>query len=85
MIETPLVLANKKCLHNIKNLDDRCIDYCLVSHYFYDIIKSKDKTNPKNYEKYLEQIKIPKDQKYQTCLQTWQDAYKQRYLQRPQR
>jgi hypothetical protein len=63
-VETPSILANKKCLHNIKNLDDRCVDYCLVSRFFYDTIKSKDTTNPKIYQKYLEQIKIPKDQKY---------------------
>ncbi len=37
--------------------------YC-VSHLFYDTIKSNDTTNPKKYEKYLEQIKIPKGQKY---------------------
>jgi hypothetical protein len=63
-IETPKILANKKAVRNIKNKDDRCIDWCLTAFFFKNKINNKDTSNVKYYEKYIDQIKIPKDQSY---------------------
>ena len=62
-IPTPKEIENKKCCVNIKNTDDdKCLLYCICAFFHYeDIGKKENRTNPKYYQKYLSEIKLPSD------------------------
>jgi len=47
-IETPQHIANKKCVINIKNLDDRCFEFCILYH----LNKDQLKIHPERVSKY---------------------------------
>ena len=63
-IKTPKILDNKKCIQNIKNDDDKCLEWCLTSFLFKDKIKCKSTADTKPLLKYIDEIKKPKDQTY---------------------
>lgn len=60
-ISTPKMIADKKCCVNIKNEDDdKCLLWCILAFKHYDDIgKKENRTNPKYYEKYLNEIIEP--------------------------
>ena len=49
---------------NIKNIDNKCVEYCLIAFRYQNQIKSKDTSNPNIYKKYFQFIKSPENQKY---------------------
>ena len=55
-IELPKVIQNKKATINIKNDDDKCFDYALITSRIY---KDHDKTDLRVVKKNLDKIKIP--------------------------
>ena len=57
-------IKKSKGVMNIKNLDERCLEYCLIAFRYNNQIKSKDTSNPKIYKKYFDFIKIPENQQY---------------------
>ena len=64
-IPTPKDIENKKCCVNIKNEDDECFKWAILSSFHYeDIGKITNRTNPKYYEKYKDDIIEPKDITY---------------------
>ena len=63
-IELKDEIKNSKSVVNIKNMDNKCIEYCLVCYRYKNEIKNKNKSSPKIYEKYFKYIKIPENQKY---------------------
>jgi hypothetical protein len=69
-IPTPKILYRKKAIVNIKNDDDRCIDWSLLAHFNYDDIKSHDKNVITPYKKYDKSFEKPKERKYIIDIQT---------------
>lgn len=63
-IPLPKAIADKKACINPKNDDDKCFDWCLLIHKFYDGIKAKDKNEIKYYRKYWDEIKRPDNIEY---------------------
>lgn len=57
-------IKNSKSVINIKNMDNKCLEYCLVCYRYKTQIKNKNTTSPKIYEKYFKYIKIPENQHY---------------------
>ena len=55
-IELPKVIQNKKATINIKNNDDKCFDYALITSRIY---KDHDKTDLRVVKKNLDKILIP--------------------------
>jgi hypothetical protein len=69
-IETPKILANKKAIVNIKNNDDKCIIWALLTFLHYDKVKDGCKSKLSSYEQYISSIKTPIDIKYPIDIQT---------------
>ena len=67
--KTPEVLQYKKAIVNIKNTDDKCLEWCLLANKHYEDINNKDKNDPKHYKKYYNELNIPKDIKYPIDIQ----------------
>ena len=67
--KTPEVLQYKKAIVNIKNTDDKCLEWCLLAYKHYEDINNKDKNDPKHYKKYYNELNIPKDIKYPIDIQ----------------
>ena len=68
-IKTPEILKYKHAIVNIKNTDDKCLEWCLLAHKHYEDINNKDKNDPKHYKKYYNELNIPKDIKYPIDIQ----------------
>ena len=76
-IETPSVLALKRAIVNIKNINDKCILYAIAASQIYETMLSplgniiKDKNNPKYYEQYIKKNIIqPENITYPIDIQT---------------
>ena len=57
-------VANSKSCINVRNTDDRCLEYSLLAYKCYDKVSINGKTNPNVYHKYYNEIKIPENQQY---------------------
>ena len=69
-------VANSKSCVNIKNLDDKCIEYCIISFLFYEELKKTKKLNePRIYKKYIDQIKRPDGITYPINLESDVEPY----------
>jgi len=69
-IKTPVVLALKHAIVNIKNDDNECIKWCIAAHRNYENIKNKDKNATYNYKKYLDDIIVPDGMTYPIDIDT---------------
>ena len=67
--KTPEVLQYKKAIVNIKNTDDKCLEWCLLAYKHYEDINNKDKNDPKHYKKYYNELNISNDIKYPIDIQ----------------
>ena len=63
-IELSEEIKKSKGVMNIKNIDNKCVEYCLIAFRYQNQIKSKDTSNPNIYKKYFQFIKSPENQKY---------------------
>ena len=64
-ISLPKAIQDKKACINPKNLnDEKCFDWCLLIHKFYDGIKSKDKNELYHYKKHWDEIVRPENVTY---------------------
>jgi len=63
-IELSDEIKKSKGVMNIKNIDNKCVEYCLIAFRYQNQIKSKDTSNPNIYKKYFQFIKSPENQKY---------------------
>ena len=69
-IKLPDLLKYKKAIVNIKNDDDKCIEWCLLAYKHYDELTSKSKNETRHYKKFYNELVIPKDIKYPIDIQT---------------
>ena len=54
-IELPKDIVNSQSCINIKNTDNKCLEYCICLHLFYaELAHSKKKNNPTTNNKYRE-------------------------------
>jgi hypothetical protein len=49
---------------NIKNHDNRCLEYCIIASREYKNVSVNGKTNPNVYKKYFNNLNIPENQQY---------------------
>ena len=68
-IELSEEIKKSQGVSNIKNLDDKCLEYCLIAFRYKNQIKSKDTSNPNIYKKYFQFIKSPENQKYPISIE----------------
>jgi hypothetical protein len=67
-IETPAGLRNRRATLNIKNVDDRCFEYCLAAFLHDGESSHKDKSNPRLYERYMADLQRPSDVQYPVAV-----------------
>ena len=60
---SPEIKGSQGCV-NIKNMDNKCLEYCLIRFTYQNQIKSKNTSNPSIYNKYFKFIKVPENQVY---------------------
>ena len=68
-IELSEEIKKSQGVSNIKNLDDKCLEYCLIAFRYKNQIKSKDTSNPNIYKKYFQFIKSPENQQYPISIE----------------
>jgi hypothetical protein len=64
-IPLPEKVANSRSCINVKNIDDKCLEYCIIAFLFHDeLAKTKKLNDPARYNKYFDKIKRPTDITY---------------------
>jgi len=61
---------------NIKNHDNRCLEYCIIASREYKNVSVNGKSNPKVYQKYFKNLIIPENQQYPINLEEFIDVKK---------
>ena len=56
--KTPDILKYKHAIVNIKNTDDKYLEWCLLAYKHYEDINNKDKNDPKHYKKMILSINM---------------------------
>jgi hypothetical protein len=70
-IALPEKVNNSKSCINVKNLDDKCIEYCIMAFLFHnELVKTKKMNDPTRYKKYFDKIKRPDNITYPINLGT---------------
>ena len=62
---------------NIKNFDNRCLEYCIIASREYKNVSVNGKSNPKVYQKYFKNLIIPENQQYPINLEEFIDIKKE--------
>ena len=63
-IELAQDIKNSKSCINVKNTDNRCLEYAILSCLCQDVVSSKKSNEPMQYNKYFNKINIPSNQQY---------------------
>ena len=63
-IESPEGVQNSTSTINIKNFDNRCLEYCILASRHFNDVSVNGKRNPNVYKKYFNELNIPENQKY---------------------
>ena len=61
-IEESQEIKNSKSIINIKNYDEKCLEYCIINYTYYNELKNTK--GVKKFNKYFKYLKIPTDQQY---------------------
>lgn len=61
--EAPAEVVKSKSIINIKNLDNRCLEYCLLQKRYPNETKN-NKEKPSSYKRFFQFINIPEGQEY---------------------
>jgi hypothetical protein len=59
-IELSDEIKKSKGVMNIKNIDNKCVEYCLIAFRYQNQIKSKDTSNPNIYKNIFNLLKVQK-------------------------